>query len=131
MSWSSIFLKDISLEEQISIYRNLQNNLGSGIDLAVSKFGGTLVYKNSQESGVDCDPINLPSEINYSIVYTGIPISTKSYIISFNKWRINNQKKYNEIISSLGDIVENCYLAIKEDSPKDFLKAISLSLIQI
>tara|TARA_B100001250_G_scaffold198790_1_gene170562 strand:- start:20970 stop:21941 length:972 start_codon:yes stop_codon:yes gene_type:complete len=125
LSWSSIFLKDISLEEQISIYKNLQNNLGSGIDLAVSKFGGTLVYKNSQESGVDCDPINLPSGINYSIVYTGIPISTKSYIISFNKWRINNQKKYNEIIASLGDIVENCYLAIKEDSPKDFLKAIS------
>ncbi|MEE2683607.1 MAG: hypothetical protein VYC50_00695 [Pseudomonadota bacterium] len=125
LSWSSIFLKDISLEEQISIYKIFQNNLGSGIDLAVSKFGGTLVYRNSQESGVDCDPINLPSGIDFSIVYTGIPISTKSYIMSFNKWRINNKKKYNEIILSLGDIIENCYLSIKEDSPKDFLKAIS------
>tara|TARA_A100000164_G_C21780977_1_gene710999 strand:- start:209 stop:1024 length:816 start_codon:yes stop_codon:yes gene_type:complete len=126
LAWAKIFLNELSLRELITIHRNFQNNLGSGIDLAVSKYGGIIVFKNCQDNEAEVDSVKFPSGIFFSIIYTGVPVLTKSFIINFNQWKANNKKKYSERITSLGDIIEKCCSAIRENDVKNFLQAISL-----
>jgi phosphomevalonate kinase len=119
-----------------------QGKIGSGFDVAASTFGGALVYKrfdpewlqkNLQSHSIlevidmnwpllSYEKLELPSELNIMVGFTGTSASTKKLITQMKLFKKNDPERYFMIISRISDVTEQLIEAIRKRENATTLK---------
>lgn len=93
-----IFLKSLDA------HRKAQGNLGSGIDIAASTFGGIMDYTMPTFSRVnDSFPrhLTMPEDLHIIPVWTGTTASTRNLVGSINDFKDHDFEQYTRLMDQL------------------------------
>jgi phosphomevalonate kinase len=100
----------LSANEKFSLaymaHRKAQGNLGSGIDVAASVFGGVLKYQLSRNDDLKpTNPIALDNfdQLQMFPVWAGHSTSTREMIRGIDEFRTKNKKSFNSFFQRLSD----------------------------
>ena len=74
--------QETDIEKLYAVHRNLQHNIGSGLDIAAAHHGGITLFQNGQAKTHGIDP-----SVHYGFVFSGESTQTPHMIDRFNKWR--------------------------------------------
>ncbi|MEM9623309.1 MAG: hypothetical protein AAF993_16790, partial [Pseudomonadota bacterium] len=89
-----------SLQEAVQIHRAFQGGKGSGLDVAASWLGGTLRF-SSVQSQVTATPFTWPSDLHWSVIWTGTSSSTPQHLQSFSEWIAKNDIEPLDALAAL------------------------------
>ena len=120
-----------------------QGKIGSGFGIASSTFGGIIVYKKfnpdwlveQTEKNINFSEIitmewpdlyinslYIPSGFNLLLGWTGKPSSTPKMVKRMNKWKGDNKRKYKNMLSKIGRLVDKIIKAWKSEDKKKILE---------
>jgi len=119
-----------------------QGKIGSGFDIAASTFGGALVYKrfdpewlhmnlqshslldviNMKWPLLEYEKLELPSELNMMVGFTGTSASTKKLVKEMKFFKEKESEVYFMIISRISDVTEQLVEAIRRRENVTILK---------
>lgn len=74
-----------TVDALIDTHRSIQGGRGSGIDIAASHYGGTLIYE-SRDGSVHATPVSLPSGVEWCCVWSGVSASTGDFLAKIARW---------------------------------------------
>jgi len=110
----------------LRVHHQAQGNLGSGIDIAASNFGGILLYERTLQAHA---PLKIPQrvqpwpEMNIVPVWSGHSASTREMVRGVRKLQEENPTLYEQIMHRLMEIsIEGCRAFRRKDSA-GFLQA--------
>jgi ERG8-type phosphomevalonate kinase len=109
----------------VETHRAAQGNIGSGIDIAASTFGGVLQYQVNRNSGNRkplIEHLQLPGELRMLVVWAGKSASTKEFVEKVNAFRVKNPKKFNGIMGEMAEISSRGCEALKTGKTAHFLE---------
>ena len=106
--------------QALSAHRTAQGNMGSGIDIAASTFGGILEYKIEQIP----QKVNPWEELPLAVVWTGASASTSKMVQSVSMLKQENPLLYKTLIKQLSLFSEEGITAYKERQLDAFLATI-------
>jgi len=121
--------QDLSLlfEMAMEAHRSAQGNVGSGIDIAASVYGGVLCYKiHRQKEGfkADVNPLEIPEGLHYLPVWAGKASSTPSFVKRFYRFKNFNKKDYSALMEEMHDVSrEGCH-SFKNGEVDAFLESV-------
>jgi phosphomevalonate kinase len=111
----------------LSAYHKAQGNLGSGIDIAASIFGGILDY---QIKGNDFSPeyhwekLDIDRTIQFIPIWSGHSASTREFLRLLNEYRKHSEQYYRETLQRLVVLANNGCTAYREGQNDDFFKIV-------
>lgn len=120
--------------QALKIHRLAQGNIGSGIDVAASVYGGVLIYEMAKEdSGQKIpQPVDVWSELFILPVWTGKSASTRSMVRGVDRLKESNPTLHGELISRLAHYSQQGCQAYRQkdfnaffESVKEFYLALS------
>jgi phosphomevalonate kinase len=98
---------DVSFEDRDALYRQCdeahaaaQGVRGSGIDVATAVWGGALRFERHTE-GVFVRPLDLPSEVQLTFVFTGKSASTAEMLEHVRAWQDRDAEGYRALMSQM------------------------------
>ena len=100
----SIVEKSELFKRALAAHRLAQGNLGSGIDIAASSFGGTLAYKMAKDAERDLQiPESLEAlpDLYMSVVWSGKSTSTSEMIKRLTIYKNAQPKNYDRLMKNL------------------------------
>ena len=113
--------------EALEAHRMAQGNIGSGIDIAASVYGGVLCYK-IQDSwpnfSAKAEPLKMPSGLHYLAVWAGKSSSTIDFVKLFYKYKQVNYKGYQSLLEEMQYWSDEGCNAFKEKNIPEFLESI-------
>ncbi len=110
-------------------HRAAQGNVGSGIDIAASVYGGILSYRINPEAKDLRPEINrlaFPQNLFLLPVWVGKASSTSQFVKMFNDFKLNNKKKFSLIVNEMKSVAEIGSLAFQGQKISEFLDSIRL-----
>ncbi len=121
--------QDLSLlfEMAMEAHRNAQGNVGSGIDIAASVYGGVLCYKIHQKEKsfkADVHPLTIPKGLHYLPIWAGKASSTPSFVKRFYDFKKFNRKDYSVLMEEMHLISREGCEAFKEGEVDSFLESV-------
>ncbi len=111
----------------LTAHRKAQNNIGSGIDIAASSFGGVLKYRVAINKHAEQEaPVALKiwPDLPQLIIFTGRSESTRRMVTGVHQLKKGNPQLYRQIIREMGDISSDACDAYSEKNIKCFLPLI-------
>ncbi len=111
----------------LAAHRKAQNNLGSGIDIAASSYGGVLRYRallNNRAQQEAPTPLKIWPELPGLIIFTGRAESTRRMVSGVHELKKSNPGLYREIIHEMGRISGAVCDAYTRRATEDFLPLI-------
>lgn len=95
------------LQGLLQIHRDFQHGHGSGVDIATSLLGGTLVYRRDP-SPAQAQAVSTPwpSELSYRFVWTGHATSTTDMLQRLSAWADRHRGTYETCMQHLRDVAE-------------------------
>lgn len=101
--------KDVIFELGCMAHMAAQGGLGSCVDVAVSTYGGSILYKKPHAV-----PIYIPKELNILIGFSGQSSSTPLLMKKVFLFKKENPKRYKDICEEIGSIVLNLVPALEK-----------------
>jgi phosphomevalonate kinase len=111
-----------SVDALIRAHRRGQGDRGSGVDVAAALRGGVSVYRRSQ-SGPRCEPVRLPTALQWCCVWSGHPASTRELLAAMSSWRGRSPARYAAAMTTLEAVAETGMEAIARDDADGLLAA--------
>jgi phosphomevalonate kinase len=111
----------------VRAHRAAQGNLGSGIDIAASAFGGVVQYRvNLHSAGQkpEIARLHFPGELRMLIVWTGKSASTKEFVNCVNVFREKKPHDFNSIMGGMTEISSAGCEALKTGKTAFFLEIV-------
>ncbi|MGD9897924.1 MAG: mevalonate kinase [Calditrichaceae bacterium] len=111
----------------LGAHRKAQGNLGSGIDIAASTYGGMLVFKmllDKEAKQVAPQPVDICQGLYMTPVWTGSSESTRKMIRSVSQLKKENQNVYHDVINKLTGLSEHGCLAYREHDVAKFMSIV-------
>ena len=106
------------------IHYRAQGKRGSGIDIASSCFGGTIIFQklaNHDPYSFKINKIDIPEDLIILPIWTGISASTPELVKQVHKFREKNQQSYDFIFKKLTQISQQACEDLKESNTLKFL----------
>ncbi|UCF65710.1 MAG: hypothetical protein JSW33_07715 [bacterium] len=123
--------KDIRITDPDQLFRlsekihyRAQGKKGSGIDIASSCFGGTILFQklfNREPYSFKINKIEIPEELLIIPIWTGISASTPNLIKQVHEFQKKNQPAYDSIYNNLSQISQQACDALKGKNTLKFL----------
>ena len=115
-------------KEALRMHHRAQGNLGSGIDIAASTYGGVLIFRRSREnSGLKIpERVEHWPQLHILPVWSGHSASTKKMVSGVNMLRQTKAELFDELIHRLTEISTAGCAAYKEKNARAFLKSVEL-----
>jgi phosphomevalonate kinase len=111
-----------SIDALIRAHRRGQSDRGSGVDVAAAVHGGVSVYRR-EASGPRCDPVQLPTALQWSCVWSGRPASTGELLARMSAWRARSPRRYEAAMAALETVAEAGVEAVARDDAHGLLEA--------
>lgn len=89
-----------SASRLIAAHREMQGGRGSGLDVAASLHGGTIVYR-LEEEGPRVEPVTLPPGLHIGCIWSGKSASTADFLRRIGAWREVAPNHYNKVMNEL------------------------------
>lgn len=84
----------------LAMHRHMQGGRGSGLDIATSLHGGTLVYR-LREGRPQWRHVDWPADLAWRGVWSGRPASTGNALAKLSQWRSRHEAAFAERIDEL------------------------------
>lgn len=110
----------------LKAHRTAQGQLGSGIDIAASSFGGVLKYMmpGSGKANMLHDKLSLPEQLQMLVVWTGKSASTENMVRNVSELKNNEPQHFKNIMDQLCSISESGCQAFATGATDQFLDQI-------
>ncbi len=113
------------LRTLVSLHREIQGGLGSGIDVAASLCGGVVGFElGAGRSVAGIAPIQWPDGIFRAFVWTGRPAATGSFLERLDAARAGGAARVDGALDLLGQASERGVDALARNEPFRFLDAV-------
>ncbi|HET7569248.1 MAG TPA: hypothetical protein VFK96_01510 [Gammaproteobacteria bacterium] len=89
-----------SASRLIAAHRAMQGGRGSGLDIAASLHGGTIVYR-LEEGGPRVEPVTLPAGLHIGCVWSGKSASTGDFLRRIGAWREDAPTRYSKVMNEI------------------------------
>lgn len=111
----------------LSCHRRAQGNLGSGIDVAASTFGGMLRFQPPGDRSSTLpwiEEIELPAGLFLLVVYSGWPASTRKLVEQVRRYQARDSQGYRRIIDEMSEQAFDAAHLLMGQEVGDFLDLI-------
>lgn len=111
----------------VNAHRAAQGNLGSGIDIAASAFGGGLQYQinlHSANKEPEIARLSFPQGLYMRVIWAGKSASTKEFVSRVNVFREKNPGDFNRIMAEMREISAAGCKALKTGNTAPFLEMV-------
>jgi phosphomevalonate kinase len=108
----------------MQIHHRAQGQMGSGIDIAASVYGGILDYSIDLIEAEEPKHINVFKDIHIVPVWSGKPSSTRYFLSQLNSFRENNRISYQTIMGKLIYLAGSGCEAYKRQNQNNFLQIV-------
>ena len=111
----------------LQAHRAAQGNVGSGIDIAASVYGGVLCYQIDPDSDhfkTEAVSLSVPEQLFMLPIWVGKSSSTSQLVKLFYQFKFQNQKKYLSFIDEMKYVANIGCRAFKEKNISEFLASI-------
>jgi phosphomevalonate kinase len=114
-------------EAALRSHRNAQENIGSGIDVAASVFGGILKYK-IQDPEFSIPPfhekLTIQPDLHILIIWTGKSASTSQFVRKVKAFKQTKSKDFERIINRMSAMSNSGIEAYAQKNISGFMEAI-------
>lgn len=120
---------DFIFTTSLQIHRKAQDNVGSGIDIAASVFGGTVKYQiagNDPKTLPVCQKLTIPDDLHILSVWSGESASTAQFVRKVNRFKMRRSSEFEAIIARMKEASLTGIEAIQQKDVKQFMKAVQL-----
>lgn len=121
---------DLSVDRQFGLafiaHKALQGGRGSGADVALSAYGGRIIFRGSQNGAElpQITPISLPFPVQIYAVWTGTPAHSVSFIDGVRRTRDRNPSAVDDIYQAIAESAEAGIQALVDQDSLRFLSAL-------
>jgi phosphomevalonate kinase len=116
-------LRTAVLEPALAAHRAAQGG-GSGVDVAASTWGGTLVARRS-EGGLALRPVVMPPGLHVEVLFAGVPASTSELVGRVRALATRDPGGYAAVIARLSRAAEDAERAFDGGSAAGVLAALA------
>ena len=120
---SETALRHALLEPALRAHRQAQRG-GSGIDVATSIWGGTLLLRRIGEDRLDVRPLELPPDLVVEAWASGVSASTSELLASVARLRAGAPNDYTSIMTSLIAAAEAAARALEAKQTRALIAAL-------
>lgn len=99
---------------------------GSGIDVAASTRGGTLIATRAAPGVLTLEPVTLPPGLCIEAWASGVSASTPELLRAVGRFRDERQRDYEELMSSLSGAASRAAAALESRESRAFIAELSL-----
>jgi len=113
--------------EALEAHRLAQGNIGSGIDVAASVYGGILCYKIEDSwpnFSAKTERLKMPSGLHYLPIWVGKSSSTIDFVKQFYKFKQLNRKHYQTLLEEMQFWSSEGCRAFKQENVPEFLESV-------
>lgn len=107
----------------VAVHRAFQGGRGSGVDIAASLYGGSIVYQIGGD-GPAAREVVLPPGLHYRFIWTGQSASTPGLLGQLAAWRDKNSRYYNGLMGRMGEVSTVAVAAADEGDSERFRDAV-------
>lgn len=111
------------LSTLIEIHSGLQAQLGSGVDVAASLYGGLIEYTRLPSPQVQ--PAELPRDVEYCFVWSGVAAVTTRLLAEVDRWRRDHPERFQRLMAPLVEIATSGVQAARAGNGDEFLRMAS------
>lgn len=115
-------LRAAVLEPAIVAHRTAQGG-GSGVDVAASVHGGTIVATRKGTS-LAVRQVELPTGLHFAVLFAGVPASTSELVSRVRAFKARSPHEYQGVFANLKAAAEDAERAFDEGSPGDVIRAL-------
>lgn len=108
--------KELIFKDAYAAVLSVQNNFGSGADVAASVYGGVIKYQNKPFSVEKISDVNFP----ISLLYCGYKTPTKEVVQEIKSFRDKNRDFVDNIFNQIEDCVKKGWQALHQKNYSDF-----------
>jgi phosphomevalonate kinase len=98
---------------------------GSGIDVAASVWGGTLLCQRAADGGLEVEAVELPPALSIEVWSSGAAASTAALLASVRRLAAEHPRTHAPILAALRSGAEQARAAIRAASPQAFIAALA------
>jgi len=121
------FENDRLFQTAMQAHRAAQGNVGSGIDIAASVYGGVLSYRINPEAedlNPEIEQFTIPKNLFMLPVWVGKASSTSQFVKLFNDFKLKNKKKFSVTVNEMKSVADAGSLAFQQQNVSEFLESI-------
>ncbi|MFQ5582846.1 MAG: mevalonate kinase [Calditrichia bacterium] len=102
-------------ESSLHAHRSAQANIGSGIDIAASVFGGYISYQLDAVTSkpVTLEQLTLPENLYILPVWSGKSASTRELVMKYNRFKAENPDEFGKMVTEMTAIAQKGCEAFK------------------
>jgi phosphomevalonate kinase len=119
-------LRGLVFDPAIAAHRTAQGG-GSGIDVATSVHGGTLVAVKKDKS-LAVRPTNIPGKLELHVLFAGVPASTSELVGKVRAFKARSPHEYDGVLTDLTAAAEDAERAFDEDDASGVIRALRAQL---
>jgi phosphomevalonate kinase len=123
---TEVDLRGLVFEPAIAAHRAAQGG-GSGIDVAASVHGGTLVAVKKDKSLV-VRPTTIPEKLELHVLFAGVPASTSELVGRVRAFKARSPHEYDGVLTDLTAAAEDAERAFDEDDASGVVRALRAQL---
>ncbi len=116
-------LSTLDVADLVTMHRRLQNNRGSGLDIAASVNGGVIVYR-LQRGRPHVRTAQWPEALHTCFVWSGRSASTSAFLQQLAHWRQHAPERFAVRMRDLGDRAEAAEKAVGSGDATTLLAAV-------
>ncbi|MGQ0700928.1 MAG: mevalonate kinase family protein [Panacagrimonas sp.] len=107
-------------DRMLEVHRAFQNGQGSGVDVATSLFGGTIVYQRQKPLAPKI--LRWPSDLHYRFVWSGRSASTSAMLSKLRDWKGQHPTEYDAHMQGLCGLAEAGAVALSRTDTADLIR---------
>ena len=111
------------LEPALVAHRAAQGG-GSGIDVAASVLGGTIVAARKGNGPLATHPVELPSGLHFAVLFAGVPATTSELVGKVRAFKARSPHSYGGVMENLVLAAEDAERAFDEGSATGVIRAL-------
>ncbi len=118
--------RSVLCKHALAVHRHLQGEVGSGIDVAASVYGGFMVFQHPDGAGDRLPSIHKvawPSELKLKAVWTGKPASTARLLGELERFSLKKADYFQTKMVQLRDTALRGTQALKHGNAQGFIDA--------
>lgn len=114
-------------ESSLQAHRSAQANIGSGIDIAASVFGGYIYYQLDKVTSkpVVLEQLTLPENLYILPVWSGKSASTKELVKKYNRFKAENPDEFGKMVTEMTAIAQKGCEAFKNGNVLKILNEVN------
>lgn len=115
------------LQGMLETHQNFQSGRGSGVDVATSLLGGTLLFRRNPATGeTGVESLRWPAQLHHRFVWSGRPASTSHMLERLSAWKLDQPRTYRACMSQLRVLAEAGATALSKRDDGELLRLIGM-----